>query len=482
FRFIPKDRHKTDLVLALFFLIASISFYYLARCDLGKLAPTNAWNTWAYKRNVYNSYSDTKKSLEVSGYYEYIVRDIYLSKIEDLFSNNDEQIEFLNNYFKLDQNTDYDENFNGIFKDKNLIIVLMESIDSWLVTEDVMPTVAKLMKTGINFSNHFSPVYGGGATFNSEFMVNTGYMTPFNGENASNKYGNNYFPYSLPNLFKKKGYDVNFFHENKKAYYNRGQMSKTFGYDNYYSSVEMGIPYKQIVKDTHFITNDKIRELLIPDDSKFMHFVITYSAHSPYLIKRSQCAVTVNEEEKARIENGEDEEAICIRAQARETDNFFKKLIETLEEENKLDDTVIVGVTDHYAYGYTDKERIYKLKGTSDHNLIGKVPFFIWSKDIEPQEITKVNSNIDVLPTVAYLFGLDHDPRYFIGKNIFDNNYNGYVFFNDYSWYDGDIFYKNDQEEYQDNEYVKNITKQINEVLGVNEKVLETNYFLVEND
>ena len=41
------------------------------------------------------------------------------------------------------------------FKDKNVIIVLMESIDDWLVTEDIMPTVRQLMDEGIEFENHF---------------------------------------------------------------------------------------------------------------------------------------------------------------------------------------------------------------------------------------------------------------------------------------------------------------------------------------
>lgn len=50
----------------------------------------------------------------------------------------------------------------------------MESIDSWLVNEEVMPTLTKLASEGLNFTNRYAPVFGGGATINSEFAANTG--------------------------------------------------------------------------------------------------------------------------------------------------------------------------------------------------------------------------------------------------------------------------------------------------------------------
>lgn len=43
-----------------------------------------------------------------------------------------------------------------------------------------MPTFYKLSKNSINFVNHYSFTSGGGSTFNSEFMINTGYSTAYN--------------------------------------------------------------------------------------------------------------------------------------------------------------------------------------------------------------------------------------------------------------------------------------------------------------
>ena len=40
---------------------------------------------------------------------------------------------------------------------------MMESIDSWIVDEETMPTLSHMMETGINFTNRYSPFFNGGA-------------------------------------------------------------------------------------------------------------------------------------------------------------------------------------------------------------------------------------------------------------------------------------------------------------------------------
>ena len=79
----------------------------------------------------------------------------------------------------------------------------------------------------------------------------------------------------------------------------------------------------------------------------------------------------------------------------------------------------------------------------TSNNLINQTPFFVWSKGIDAIEIEKVNVQIDILPTVLNLFGIKYGEQYYIGNDIFDPNYQGYVFFSDYSWYDGNIYVEN---------------------------------------
>lgn len=476
--FMPKDYPKKDKKFSFIFFAISILSFVFAHISLGPLASKNEWNTWAYKRNTYNDFTDSIRNLQTTGLYEYTIRDIYLSTVKNWFKDTKEEQAYLDNYFANDSKTSEKNEWTGKLKGKNIIIVLMESIDSWLVTKGNMPTVYNMMKEGINFSNHFSPIYVSGATFNSEFMINTGYMTPLNKALANSTYGENTFKESLAELFKSEGYNDNFFHMNYGSFYNRAQMAKDYGYNHYYSSLELGIPYNKAVKDSHLMTESNIRNLILPDD-KFMDFIITYSAHTPYTINSINCSANINDKEGEAIEKGVDEETLCIQSQAHETDNFFKLLIENLKNENKLDNTVIIGVTDHFAYAYTNRDKIRQLKNSYDDNFLCQVPFFIWSDNLESLDITKVNTNLDVLPTIANLFGLNWNPKYYLGQDILDDNYDDFVFFPDYSWYDGDIYYRDGLIKFGNNtnkNYIDN-NKQISNLLTINKYVLDTDYF-----
>ncbi len=483
-KLIPKDNIKNDKMIAIFLVAVAITSYIGARIKLGEPIDKLMGGGWNYMRNVYDDYDEPRNSLQVSGFYEYTIRDLKLSFFV-IKKINPEDIAYLDSYFANDLKTVSDNKYKGMFKNKNLILILMESIDDWIVTEQTMPTLYNMMNSGINFTNHFSPIYGGGATFNTEFMINTGYMTPFNGGSAAYYYNSNIFPESLPNLFKKNEYkNVNQFHLNYGTFYNRSQMAKVFGYNNYYSSYEMGYSIEESVDDSHFMEIEKIRNLILPNE-KFMSFIITYSAHVSYSINGIECQTAIPDEKERKKAALKDEEKNCVTAQSKLTDNFFKLLLENLEKQNILDDTIIVGVTDHYTYGLTDKEQLYDLKNTHDDNLIHKTPFFIWGNNIESLEVTEVNTNLDIVPTLAYLFGLDYNPNYYLGNNILDENYDGFAFFADYSWYDNNVYYKNNkivQGDTVSKEYINNRNKQIAEILDVNKKVLETNYFNTLNN
>lgn len=481
YKFFPKEGMKKDKVIALVLIVMAFSCYASGRYFLGERANVLAWDAWNYKRNIYDDYTEPRKSLQVSGLYEYVFRDITLS-FRQKGEDNTDTINYLNEYFSSDEvktTVSVDEELLKNFKDKNVVFVLMESIDNWLITEETMPTLYKLMNESINFTNHYSPIFGGGATFNSEFTTNTGYMTPFNGGSAAYYYGKNKFPYALGSMFNKAGYkSVNEFHLNYGTFYNRKQMSEAFGYNNYYGSFDLGYPGKVAMKDAHFMTENKLQDLILPDE-KFLSYIVTYSAHLPYSLTGTECQVAI-ESEESRAAAMEDEEMNCLKAQATNTDDMFTLLVDALEEKDILEDTIIIGIADHYAYYFSDKDRIKELKGESDDNLISKVPFFIWGSDIPSTEVSAVNSNLDVVPTIAYLFGLDHNPKYYLGNNILDPNYDGFVFFGDYSWYDGDVYYKNNQVIIGSNveqEYIDNRNKQLNTILDINKKVLETNYF-----
>ena len=178
----------------------------------------NSNNIISNDSNYYQNWNSPTRLVKICGIYEYLIKDFYNSFIKK--DNSVEARLFVNNY--IDDNYKEDNNeYTGIFKDKNLIFVMMESMDDWLVNENVTPTMYMMMQHGFNFNNHYSPGYVTGDTANTEFIANTGMYPVINKLSPNYAYVNNSYSYSIANLFKNEGYTVNSFHRSGGGIYNR---------------------------------------------------------------------------------------------------------------------------------------------------------------------------------------------------------------------------------------------------------------------
>lgn len=472
-RFVPKDNkfsYKKIIIISILFLM----IHYTAPIYLGKVATT--WDAWRKPRNVYNSFNDNKRSMQVAGFYEYNFRNFYVNYLKKETKVEDENTKLLEDKFSEDT-SEYNNKYTGIFKDKNVIFVQLESIDSFLVTKEIMPTLYSLKNNSINFNNHFSFVSGGGSTFNSEYMVNTGYTTPISINKGAYTFSKNTYSYSLPNLLKNEGYTVNAFHMNTPEYYSRDVNYKSFGYDSFNSlkNLDNGKYYtdNSFWLDTELINNPTFNELLFNTDKKFADYIITYSAHMPFDTKKGVCSLLVEDKESTLTEYE------CLKLQARETDNMIKLLLENLEEKGLIDNTILVLYADHYLYTLNDKTLLDQFK-TTENNLINQTTWMIWSKDMKKVNIKEVTSQLNILPTVANLMGLEYHPNYYLMSDALSSDYKGFVFFNDYSWYDGNAYVENNEvtngKKIKEEDLIyKN--ELVNKLVKINDTVLTSDYF-----
>ena len=482
-----KGNNQTNLkaIIKVFFLFLIV--HTITPLFLGKANDSLSWSTWRNPRNIYINFNDNNKSMMVSGIYEYSIRNFYITFIKTKKSNNYEDINFLEEEYNKEEEN-YSTSYTGKYKDKNLILLQLEGTDNWLITEKDTPTLYNMMNNSINFTNHYSYYNGGGSTFNSEFAVNTGFITPLSYTQNAYTFNKNYFPYSLANLFKASDYSVNAFHMNDSEYYSRGTNYKNWGYENYYGLKELGT-YKDdsYTLDRELILNETFQEKMF-NSEKFVDYIITYSGHLPFTTEKGVCKKLViedilKEENLEELPNDyilpEMTEEDCARRQAKETDYMVELLLNTLQEKGLIENTVIVVFTDHYLYTLSDQTILDKYKETSN-NLINKTPFFIWDNGETKKKITSVTSQLNIMPTLLNLFGLEYHPNYYIGEDALNNNYHGIVFFSDYSWYDGNVYVdggivtnnKNiDQIALEDKNYY------INYIIRKNDLTLKYNYF-----
>lgn len=486
-KYIPYKTKNNYRVLSITFLVFLV-MHLLTPLTLGKAYKELTWSSWRNPRNIYNSFNDNNKSMKISGLYEYTIRNFYITFLKTEEQENSEDITFLNDSYTI--NTDNVNKYTGLFKDKNLIFIQFEGLDDWLLTEENTPTIYSMLNNSIVFNNHYSYYNGGGSTFNSEFAVNTGFITPLSYTQNAYTFNKNSFPYSMANLFKNAGYTINAFHMNTGEYYSRTTNYQNWGYDNYYGLIDINDFKDETYRlDRNLILNEKFNELLFnkKQNEKFVDYIITYSGHLPFTNTKGVCKMLYEEDiNNLLLENPDNDypfeemsELECIRRQAKETDYMMKLLLQKLEENNLLDNTVIVAFTDHYLYTIEDKTILDTYKETSN-NLINKTPFFIWSKDMKQTKVNKVTSQLNILPTTLNLFGIEYSSNNYIGTDALSQNYEGIVFFSDYSWFDGNVYVENG--EVINNKYISesNLEEKnyyISYITKKNDLTLKYNYF-----
>lgn len=401
-------------------IIACAVGIYIIPTMLKEVSSDSGTANYTMKKVIYREWIDNKRAVSMFGAYEFLSRDIYLSLLPKEVS--EEDVEAVDQYFSGKDSETND--MTGVFAGKNVIFVLMESMDDWLINEETTPTVYKIMNEAITFSNMYTPIYGSAATLNSEFCSYTGMLAPADGTPIVN-YTNNRYPYSLPHLFREKGYSSRSFHYNSSQYYNRESIHNAVGFEEYVSYLDYEDDETAAMDET-LTNNDEIYGKLV-QDVPFFDYVITYSAHCTsggINYSHADHALQIYPEYLNKYES---EEMDSISAKARLTDDMFAGLLERLEEDGLLEDTVIIGFTDHYDYTISDQEYLKELSGCDNVYELSKTPFFIWAEGIQPQTISKVVNTTDIYPTICNLFGLDHH-GYCIGNDMFDDGYEGYAY------------------------------------------------------
>lgn len=440
------NKHKI-IKISVIFLIMHI----IAKLALGIANFELTWDTWRNPRNVYNNFNDSNKCMALSGLYEYTVRDFYITYIKPTPKKSDTESKFLSEAFSSNNDSFHKNKYTGKFKNKNVILIQMEGIDDWLFTKENMPTTYGLLKNSINFTNHYSFYNGGGSTFNSEFAVNTGYVSPFTYPANAYSMNKNTFPYTLANLMRQQNYSVRAFHMNNSEYYSRGINYSNWGYDQYYGLENTGdYTDTSYYLDRELILNEKFYEKLFHSTGNFINYIITYSNHVPFSTESGVCrklleidyadeiAEMSRSEKNEFFESLEMTETDCIKRQVKETDYMVELLLKALKENGLYENTVIVFFADHYLF--TASEEILEKYKDTETNFVNHTPFFIWSAGMKSEEYKKVTTQLNILPTLLNLLGVSYNEKWYMMGDALDSKYTPLAIFPDMSWYDGTYY------------------------------------------
>lgn len=384
-------------------------------------------------RATYNTMYDAKNVYHFAGLYQLTFRDLWIHELYPLTpayqTALQNQTERIDAYFANRTQSGSNE-MTGAFAGKNVVLVLMESMDDWMITPEDTPTLYWLMEKGINFTQFYTPGYGTARTINTEFCMNTGIYLPTNGKYVFD-YVTNDFGQSIASQLRANGYSAEAFHYNTQAFYSRGVFEPAMGYNVYNSYGDYVADQKALYDDCLLFKIPQLREQFFRQGSTF-NTIITRSAHLSYTYNEvlSYYALKQYPEYRGKYPSQEED---CARVKAKLVDDMFARLLEELETEGQLENTVIIGITDHYTYGYKNLEELYSLSGTNNDLLLEKTPCFVWSLNGPDMEVDKTLSTADFLPTMLNLLGID-SPYQYLGQDAFEPSYEGYVLFANGSW------------------------------------------------
>ena len=390
------------------------------------------------------------------------------------FPNSDnKEIKEIFEYFKNQIPTNKNK-YTGIFKGKNLIIVLAESFSELAIDEEITPTLYKLYNSGFKFNNYYSPLYRVG-TADSEYVIDNS-MLPIDGKTALEVSSSNYLIYNYGESFKRINYNTYAYHNYEYNYYNRDKYFNNLDYK--YKACKTGLEKKMNCNlkqpSDYEMMKSTIDEYI--NDNPFMTYYVTMSGHINYDLNHDMVNKNYVEVEDLPYS----EKSKYYLATQIELDRGLEFLINELDKNNKLKDTVIVVVGDHYPYGL-EMENINELSDYERDKVFEKVhmPLIIYNSELELTEINKYCSQIDLLPTILNLFGIEYDSRLLLGKDIMSNELSPIIFQNrnfitekgKYNAITGEFIGNVNQE------YIDKINEQIYQKFRISRLVLENDYY-----
>ncbi|MGI2329085.1 LTA synthase family protein [Planococcus sp. YIM B11945] len=405
---------KTKTVIPVITMALAISFFNLALAE----GDRPQLLTRGFDRNYIVKY------LGMYNYALYDTVESLKSSSQRVLADGDNVTEILN--YTTSNYAAPNEKYFGAAEGKNVIYLHLESIQTFLMNyelngEEVTPFLNSLTKDDntLYFDNFFHQT-AQGKTSDAEFMLENSLFGLSKGSAYITKSQNVY--QSAPAILKDKGYESAVFHGNNATFWNRSEIYKSFGYDRFYdiesyTNLEDGDMAEYGVMDKPFYEQsaDILETLPEPFYTKF----ITVSNHFPYAIDQELTTIGKGTTGDPSVDN--------YFQTARYADEALEQFFADLEESGLADNSMIVMYGDHY--GISDNhnkamEQVLSKEITPVENTnLQKVPLFIYAPGMEGGVNHTYGGQIDLMPTVMHLLGIDTQKYIQFGTDLLSKDH-----------------------------------------------------------
>lgn len=427
----------------------------------------------------------------IFGYHIYDIENAINIKSKTKYKDYNMMIEAYNE-LKMQYNEEYGEiqyDLQGILKDKNVIILQLESVQEFVVNKEIngteiTPNLNKFLAENIEFTNMHMQSYS--TTADSEHSTITSLYPMENGMAFSKYYTNTYD--DIFKIFNNANYFTSYMHGNYPYFWNRGNVYGRLGLDD----LSLKEQFSDLSENINGDLSDELLyrqavEKLEQFDKPFISFIVTASSHTPFTLEglqdRSKLTVDVGEYKGTVFGN-------YIEA-VNYADYAFGIFIDELKEAELYEDTAILVFGDHNGLSMYNEDLTQYLKSIDgDVNDIDlklnytrvlcgfKIP------GVESLKVEKPVNKLDIKPSLAYL--CDVEDGFSLGTNMFAskdfvalNNERiiSEKYYYDENWYDiqtGEIINMDDLDEETKN-LLNSYYQKMEEELDISNSVIVNN-------
>ncbi|UEX89774.1 polyglycerol-phosphate lipoteichoic acid synthase LtaS [Staphylococcus ratti] len=317
--------------------------------------------------------------------------------------------------------------YYGKAKGKNIIKIHLESFQTFLINKkvnghEVTPFLNKL-SSGQNDFRYYPNFYhqtGQGKTSDAEFtMDNSLYGLP-QGSAFSLK-GDNTFQ-SLPAiLHQKQKFTSNVMHGDYKTFWNRDQVYRHFGVDKFYDATYYDMSPENVenlgLKDKEFFKESV--DYLDKEKQPFYSHLITLTNHYPFTLNKDDASIPPGNTGNPTVDG-------YIQT-AHYLDQAVEEFINDLKKRGLYDDSVIILYGDHYGISENHNKAMSQLLDEpitpAKFNDLNKTGFWIKAPGVEPKVDPTYAGQVDVMPTLLHLMGIDTKNYIMLGTDMLSKDH-----------------------------------------------------------
>ena len=384
--------------------------------------------------------------------------------------------------------------YTGIFKGKNLILITAEAFSHVVVHEELTPTLYRMTHNGFYFSDYYQPTWGG-STSTGEYSFLMG-IVPRKADQSMFETRDKNLYFTLGNQLQREGYYSRSYHNGQYEFYDRDQTHENIGYSEFIA-LENGLRDLTGAKypDDQTMFDYTLENYM--DKQPFSIYYMTISGHSVYAADHAYTKENIDYVRSVLGDQYKDTTLYYFCYQM-ELEQALTSMIAKLEEAGIADDTVICLTSDHFPYGLRDsatfgnsENYVYDLYGYEYEYNWEQDPnsWILWSGCLENEykdmvcEISTPTYSLDIVPTLSNLFGLEYDSRLLVGRDVFSDQ-EPLVIWNNYSWVTDKGKYDANEDKFypaegvtEDTAYIERINKIVANKIAFSANAIDNDYY-----